>query len=50
MLFWVGCMASFDDRAKKIAVAFARILNAAGIRFAILAQGYFILRWGAYLL
>ena len=38
VLFWVGCMASFDDRAKKIAVAFARILNAAGIRFAILAQ------------
>ena len=38
VLFWVGCMASFDDRAKKIAVAFARILEAAGIRFAILAQ------------
>jgi Fe-S oxidoreductase/nitrate reductase gamma subunit len=38
VLFWVGCMASFDDRAKKVAVAFARILNAAGIRFAILAQ------------
>jgi Fe-S oxidoreductase len=38
VLFWVGCMASFDDRSKKIAVAFARILKAAGIRFAILAQ------------
>ena len=38
VLFWVGCMASFDERAKKIAVAFARILNAAGIRFAILGQ------------
>jgi Fe-S oxidoreductase/nitrate reductase gamma subunit len=38
VLFWVGCMASFDDRAKKIAVAFARILQAANIRFAILAQ------------
>jgi Fe-S oxidoreductase/nitrate reductase gamma subunit len=38
VLFWVGCMASFDDRAKKIAVAFARILDAAGIRFAILGQ------------
>ena len=38
VLFWVGCMGSFDDRAKKIAVAFARILNAAGIRFAILGQ------------
>jgi hypothetical protein len=25
ILFWVGCMGSFDDRAKKITVAFARI-------------------------
>jgi Fe-S oxidoreductase/nitrate reductase gamma subunit len=38
VLFWVGCMASFDERAKKIAVAFARILDTAGIRFAILGQ------------
>jgi Fe-S oxidoreductase/nitrate reductase gamma subunit len=38
VLFWVGCMGSFDDRAKKIAVAFARILNSAGVRFAILGQ------------
>ena len=38
VLFWVGCMGSFDDRAKKIAVAFARIMQAAGIRFAILGQ------------
>jgi Fe-S oxidoreductase len=38
VLFWVGCMGSFDDRAKKITVAFARILKAAGIRFAILGQ------------
>ena len=38
ILFWVGCMGSFDDRAKKITVAFARILKAAGIRFAILGQ------------
>ena len=38
VLFWVGCMGSFDDRAKKIAVAFARILNAAGVHFAILGQ------------
>ena len=39
VLFWVGCMGSFDDRAKKIAVAFARVLKAAGVRFAILGQG-----------
>ena len=38
VLFWVGCMGSFDDRAKKITVAFARILKAAGVRFAILGQ------------
>ena len=38
ILFWVGCMGSFDDRAKKITVAFARILQAAKIDFAILGQ------------
>ena len=38
ILFWVGCMGSFDDRAKKITVAFARILQACGISFAILGQ------------
>ena len=38
VLFWVGCMGSFDDRAKKITVAFARILKACHIDFAILGQ------------
>jgi Fe-S oxidoreductase len=38
ILFWVGCMGSFDDRAKKITVSFARVLKAAGINFAILGQ------------
>ena len=38
ILFWVGCMGSFDDRAKKITVAFARILKAANVDFAILGQ------------
>ncbi|MGQ0646626.1 MAG: (Fe-S)-binding protein [Gemmatimonadaceae bacterium] len=38
VLFWVGCMGSFDDRAKRTTVAFARILQAAGVRFAILGQ------------
>ena len=38
ILFWVGCMGSFDERAKKIAVAFARILKACNIDFAILGQ------------
>jgi Fe-S oxidoreductase len=38
VLFWVGCMGSFDDRAKKITVAFTRILQACGVPFAILGQ------------
>jgi Fe-S oxidoreductase len=38
ILFWVGCMGSFDDRAKKISVALARILKAANVKFAILGQ------------
>ena len=36
VLFWVGCAGSFDDRAKKITKAFVRIMNKAGIEFAVL--------------
>jgi Fe-S oxidoreductase len=36
VLFWVGCSASYDDRAKKIARATARLLKQAGVDFAIL--------------
>ena len=36
VLFWVGCSGSFDDRAKKITRAFVKILNKAGINFAVL--------------
>jgi heterodisulfide reductase subunit D len=36
ILFWVGCAGSFDQRAQKITRAFATILEAAGINFAIL--------------
>jgi len=35
-LYWVGCAASFDDRAKTIATAIVKILQTAGIDFAIL--------------
>jgi len=35
-LFWVGCAASFDDRARNGARALVRLLNSAGIDFAIL--------------
>jgi len=38
VLYWVGCMGSFDDRAKKTTVAFAKIMQAANVKFAILGQ------------
>ncbi len=36
VLFWVGCAGSFDDRAKKITKAFVKLLNNAGVSFAVL--------------
>jgi Fe-S oxidoreductase len=38
ILFWVGCSGSFDDRAKKITKAIAKILNHCDISFAILGE------------
>ncbi|MEQ9285580.1 MAG: (Fe-S)-binding protein [Cyclobacteriaceae bacterium] len=38
VLFWVGCAGSFDDRYKKVTVAFAKILNHVGIDFAVLGD------------
>lgn len=35
-LFYVGCSGSFDDRGKKVSLAFAKILKAAGVSFGIL--------------
>ena len=35
-LFYVGCAGSFDDRAKKVTIALSKILNAAGVDYAIL--------------
>jgi len=35
-LFYVGCAGSFDDRGKKVSVALAKILKAAGVSFGIL--------------
>ncbi|WBL14982.1 heterodisulfide reductase-related iron-sulfur binding cluster [Sutcliffiella sp. NC1] len=37
-LFWVGAMGSFDNRSQKIAIAFAKLLNEAGVKFAILGN------------
>ncbi len=38
VLFWVGCSGAFDDRAKLISQAMVKILNAAGVSFAILGE------------
>lgn len=37
-LYWVGCVASLDDRNRKVAKSFASILNKAGVSFGILGQ------------
>ncbi|MFC5587860.1 (Fe-S)-binding protein [Sporosarcina soli] len=37
-LFWVGSMGSFDNRSQKIALSFAKLLNEAGVSFAILGN------------
>jgi hypothetical protein len=37
-LFWVSSMGSFDNRSQKIALSFAKLLNEAGVRFAILGN------------
>lgn len=36
VLFWVGCMGSFDDRAKKVTKAFVKLLHKANVEFAVL--------------
>lgn len=37
-LFWVGSMGSYDNRSQKIAIAFAKLLNEADVKFAILGN------------
>ncbi|WP_407269253.1 (Fe-S)-binding protein [Radiobacillus sp. PE A8.2] len=37
-LFWVGSMGAYDNRSQKIAMAFAKLMNQAGISFAILGN------------
>ncbi|MDN4606031.1 (Fe-S)-binding protein [Sporosarcina highlanderae] len=37
-LFWVGAMGAFDNRSQKIALAFAHLMNEAGVKFAILGN------------
>ena len=35
-LYWVGCAGSLDDRARRTTQAIARVLHAAGVKFAVL--------------
>jgi Fe-S oxidoreductase len=38
VLYWVGCSAALDDRNMKVAQATAKVLQAAGVKFAILGE------------
>ncbi|MCD8338752.1 MAG: (Fe-S)-binding protein [Burkholderiales bacterium] len=38
ILYWVGCMASYDKRSQKIAKAMVKILKASGLRFAVMKE------------
>ncbi|WP_226036269.1 heterodisulfide reductase-related iron-sulfur binding cluster [Aquibacillus saliphilus] len=37
-LFWVSSMGAYDNRSQKIAMAFAKLMNEAGVKFAILGN------------
>jgi Fe-S oxidoreductase len=37
-LFWVGSMGSYDNRSQKIALSFAKLMNEAGVKLAILGN------------
>ena len=36
VLYWVGCMGSFDARNRKVATAFAKVMQRANVHFGIL--------------
>ncbi|MEI9919502.1 MAG: (Fe-S)-binding protein [Bacteroidota bacterium] len=38
ILFWVGCAGSYDDRYKRVTIAFAKILEATGTKYAVLGN------------
>lgn len=38
ILYWVGCAASYDRRARKIARSMVKILRASGVRFAVMQE------------
>ncbi|MCK5210326.1 MAG: (Fe-S)-binding protein [Cyclobacteriaceae bacterium] len=38
VLLWIGCAGSYDERYKKVTLAFVKILNIAEVSFAVLGQ------------
>jgi Fe-S oxidoreductase len=38
LVYWIGCAAAFDDRAQQIARAVVKVLEHAGVRFAVVAS------------
>jgi Fe-S oxidoreductase len=38
VLLWVGCAGAFDDRNKKVVYAFAKLMQMAGVKFAVLGS------------
>ncbi|MBZ0160270.1 MAG: (Fe-S)-binding protein [bacterium] len=38
ILYWVGCTAAFDERNQQVAAAFVKLLQRAGVDFAILGE------------
>lgn len=39
ILYWVGCAANYDPRAQETARALVKVLNRAGVNFAVLGEG-----------
>ena len=38
VLLWIGCAGSYDERYKKVTKAFVKLLNIAGVSFAVLGE------------
>jgi Fe-S oxidoreductase len=38
VLYWMGCMARYDDTARKVSKSFTRILDAANVRWGVLSD------------
>ncbi len=38
LLWWVGCAPAYDPRAQQVSQAFAKVLNAAGVNYAVLGE------------